>query len=1007
MAWRGQLLTCLTEPWAFEDDSAFREHLRTSMHTTLKWFSLMGTGLLLLHLSALLLRLLLSGTDGLFSMPPVTALQIGSSLLALAFCFGGIVAVRSQCSLTEARLFGGMALLAIAIGGLPYDLISGSIHSARLIPLYLGVVLAIPFQAWQTFSLGVALFLIVLGGGTYGPFLFPAASSAVPLAEALNEIGTCTILMTGFTVLSLTYRYAQFHGRQTTQRALHTSRSLLHRTEEMAKVGGWEYQVDSGQMSWTEELYRLHAVPLSYEPDLQATIEFYAEQAQPVFQSALDRCIEEGQTFQLELPFVTANGTRRWARTRGEAHVEDGTTTRVTGMVHDITDRKEMEQKLQESEKRLRRAQRIAHLGNWERDLERDALICSSEVHRIFGWPNDFDVTYETFLNTIHPDDRAEVRQARSKAMDEEDTLDIEYRIQRPDGEQRFIHERGEVYRRDGHPVRFSGTVLDITDRKKMEQEVRESRLALSEAQKLADTGHLTVDFVNNVVDLSNEGSRLLGLDADKQYIVDDLIELVHPEDRDRVRYAFARMHQEPVHELEYRIQTNDGSVRWMRERGRPVKDESGRTKRVFGVLTDITELKTRAKERQERESKIEALYTATSRLLKATSRSEVAALIEELTLNTFDYPISSVQLLDDEQLLPIRVSPQMRELLPQSFANHIDDDSLPSRAFRQEDTVLVDDVQEADLNADYGPLRSWVSIPLSNRGILSIGALEPEAIDSFDIRLLEILSGHATVVLDRIERERELVQAKESAEKANELKSAFLANMSHEIRTPLTSIIGFAEAIGDASPASVQDNDQSIPRFASLIEKSGRRLLDTLNSVLDFSQLEAGSLQLHLQTVDVAAEIEETIDFYQPRATDADIDLSMTLPNSLPDVYADPEAFRRVLRNLLSNAVKFTDSGGSITVRAHEQDDETVVIQVEDTGIGIDEEFVPHLFDAFEQESTGSKRTHEGSGLGMAVAKRLVHLMQGTIRVSTEKGTGTRFTIELPQNAPETAQIA
>lgn len=1005
MDWRRQLQTCLTDPWAFEDDSAFREHLTTTMHTTLQWFSGLGLVLSLLYFFILLLVQVLS-QGGLSSIPLTTAFRMGSAGLALVVCLGGMAAVRAKCSLTEARLFGVIALVVITLGGVPGDLMAGSIHSARLIPLYLAVVFAVPLQAWHTFGLGMTLLLLVFVGGTYGPLLNPHLSTSVPLADVLSEIVACTLLATGFTVLSLTYRYVQFRGRQTTRQALHASRSLLHRTEEMAKVGGWELQVDSEEMSWTEELYRLHAVPLTYEPDLQATIDFYAPKAQPVFQSALDRCIEEGQTFQLELPFETANGTRRWARTRGEAHVEDGETTRVTGMVHDITDRKKMEQKLQESEKRLRRAQRIAHMGNWERDLERDSLICSSEVHRVFGWPDDLDVTYETFLNAIHPDDRDQVRHARSKALDEENDLDIEYRIQRPDGEERFIHERGEVYRRDGHPVRFSGTVLDITDRKEMEQEVRESRLALSEAQKLADTGHLTIDFINNVVDLSKESSRLLGLDADTQYRVDDLIELVHPEDRDRVRYAFARMHQEPVHELEYRIQLN-GSVRWMRERGRPVKDESGHTERVFGVLTDITELKTRAKERQERESKIEALYTATSRLLKATSRSEVGALIEELTLNTFDYPISSVQLLDDDQLLPIRVSPQMRQILPQPSSNHLEDGSLPSRAFGTEDTVLVTDLQDADLDADYGSLRSWVSIPLGNRGVLSIGALDPEAIDSFDIRLLEILSGHATVVLDRIERERELVRAKESAEKANELKSAFLANMSHEIRTPLTSIIGFAEAIGDATPTPVQDGDESIPRFASLIEKSGRRLLDTLNSVLDFSQLEAGSLQLQLQTIDLAAEIEETIGIYQPRATDANIDLSMNLSDNLPDVYADPEAFRRVLRNLLSNAVKFTDSGGSITVSAQAHEDEMVKIQVEDTGIGIDEEFVPHLFDAFKQESTGSKRTHEGSGLGLAVAKRLVHLMQGSINVRTEKGIGTRFTIKLPQNAPETAQVA
>jgi signal transduction histidine kinase len=296
--------------------------------------------------------------------------------------------------------------------------------------------------------------------------------------------------------------------------------------------------------------------------------------------------------------------------------------------------------------------------------------------------------------------------------------------------------------------------------------------------------------------------------------------------------------------------------------------------------------------------------------------------------------------------------------------------------------------------------------VPLGARGLLSIGSPTSDGIDEFDLRLIEILAGNATGVLDRIEREQELVQAKETAEEASELKSAFLANMSHEIRTPLTSIIGFAEAIGDSAPdtSPPAENGQDVLHFSSLIEKSGRRLLDTLNSVLDFSQLEAGSMQISPDRIDVGAEIAETVELFRPRAEDADVDLNAHYPNSPIRAHADPEALRRVLRNLVSNAVKFTDPGGAVTIRA-EKTEERVQIEVEDTGIGIDSEFIPHLFDAFEQESTGSERTHEGSGLGLAVAHRLVTLMDGRIDVETEKGEGTRFTVRLLREAPATVQ--
>ena len=1006
--WDQHIRECLTNPWALEDDPAFRDHLQTNMHTTLRWFSTIGLVLSALYLLVLAGLQLPSSPTWIPSLAPETALRMGNGLLATALSLIGMMAARMQCSIWEGRMLVTVTVLAVGLGGLPHDLLAGSIHTQRFTPLFLAAVLAVPLQAWQTLSLGISLLLIIVAGGEFGPLLFLDAQSTLPILGPLFQVGAFTLLLTGFTILFLAYRYEQFQAQRSTRQALQTSRTLLHRTEEMARVGGWELDVKTGRMSWTKELYRIHAVPLRYEPDLTSAIDFYAPEAQPVFRSALSRCIDEGHPFQLELPFDTAHGSRRWVRTRGEAHVENGTTTRVTGIVHDITDRKQMERELQESENRLRRAQRIAHLGNWERDLETDTLLLSEELRRIFGWDEDAEVTYEAFLSTLHPEDRDEVRDARADALDGTAPLNVEYRIQRPDGEERFVHERGEVNRENGHPVRLSGTVLDITERKEMEREVRQSRMALAEAQKIAQTGHLTINLVTNTVQLTEASGRLLGLDPDVDHEVNDLLHLVHRDDRDRVRHAFARMHNEPVHELEYRISPDDAdTVRWMRERGRPLKDDAGETEEIFGVLTDVTELKERAQEREERESKIEALYAATGRLIQATSRSEVAALIEELVLNTFSYPLTCVQLRDDDQLLPVRVSPQLRELLPVRPSHHVNADTVGSNAYQTGETIVVEDLDHEDVSFDSGPLRTWACIPLGDRGLLSIGSPQVNDIDAFDLRLVEILASNAAVVLDRIEREQELVQAKETAEQASELKSAFLANMSHEIRTPLTSIIGFAEAIGEQRPGgrSPDENGQDATQFASLIEKSGRRLLETLNSVLDFSQLEAGSMHLRPNRIDIAPEIEETVELFRARAREADVDLSIDVPDAPVDAYADPEAVRRVLRNLISNAVKFTDSGDAVTVRAIQTADWTQ-IEVEDTGIGIDPEFVPHLFDAFEQESTGNKRTHEGSGLGLAVAKRLVNLMNGTIDVDTAKGNGTCFTIRLPTDPPATTEV-
>ena len=252
--------------------------------------------------------------------------------------------------------------------------------------------------------------------------------------------------------------------------------------------------------------------------------------------------------------------------------------------------------------------------------------------------------------------------------------------------------------------------------------------------------------------------------------------------------------------------------------------------------------------------------------------------------------------------------------------------------------------------------------------------------------------------VTEERRREEALVEAKEEAEAADRLKSAFLAAMSHEIRTPLTSILGFAEAIGEetrGASAAEEVDLGTLTQFSALIEESGKRLMDTLTGVLNLSKLEAGEMDLGARPVDLAEQAEKIAEELRPQAEGKGLALRAETGEGPTRARADAGGVQIVLRNLMSNAIKYTEEG-EVRVRAYRKNSEAV-LEVEDTGVGMDPSRAEDLFEPFRQASEGMSREYEGTGLGLAVTKEAAEQMGGTVEVETEKGEGSRLTVRLP----------
>jgi cell cycle sensor histidine kinase DivJ len=246
--------------------------------------------------------------------------------------------------------------------------------------------------------------------------------------------------------------------------------------------------------------------------------------------------------------------------------------------------------------------------------------------------------------------------------------------------------------------------------------------------------------------------------------------------------------------------------------------------------------------------------------------------------------------------------------------------------------------------------------------------------------------------VSERKAQEEALAEARVESERANAAKSRFVATMSHELRTPLNVIIGFSEMLAKETTLPVPRREE----YAQLINESGRHLLSVVNGILDMSKIETGNFEITREPFAPAQVVAGCCDLMGLKASQAGIAMERRIAEGMPDILADKRAVNQILLNLLSNAIKFTNRGGHITVSAA-CGGPWAVLEVEDTGVGVDAADLPRLGDPFFQARSSYNREHEGTGLGLSIVKGLVELHGGELDIRSRLGQGTHVIVRLP----------
>jgi signal transduction histidine kinase len=299
--------------------------------------------------------------------------------------------------------------------------------------------------------------------------------------------------------------------------------------------------------------------------------------------------------------------------------------------------------------------------------------------------------------------------------------------------------------------------------------------------------------------------------------------------------------------------------------------------------------------------------------------------------------------------------------------------------------TLLEDIVPKSSVFNDFQLEHDF---PAIGRRVMLLNARKLQAAHHGELLLL--------VMEDVTERRRSEadLKAKEMAETANKTKSLFLANMSHELRTPLNAINGFAEFLMDGRSGHLNPKQKE---YLDDILNSGRHLLQLINDILDLAKVEANKMDLHPERFSLTKTIEGVCAVAKPITQKKSIKIGIQIANEIGDVVLDQQKFKQILYNLISNAVKFTDKGGRVDICASLLDRCHFKLVVSDTGIGIRAEDISRLFTEFAQLDSGASRRYEGTGLGLALTRKIIELQGGTIGVESEVGKGSAFSVILP----------
>lgn len=806
---------------------------------------------------------------------------------------------------------------------------------------------------------------------------------------------------------------------------LKESSLILNEAQRLAHLGHISVDMTTNEMEWSEEIYKLYGIDPDRKPDMEYILGLVHPDDLENVQNGLDLAMKQVKDYNIEHRLIRANnGEILWVHAQASMKFdEDGNPKSLLGTVLDITNRKNSEKTIVESNLRFNQLANNTSDVYWLGDATDINDIKWLYINPAFEgvWQHTPEELYQDpsiWYNCIHEDDKERISTSFMNFLNGKvKEYNVRFRIIRPDGTLRHIAATGNlVKKQDEEITRVAGISRDITSQVKNENQIKALNKNLESLVKQR-TEELTIEknFSETILNSLPGIFSLISIDgthvrwnknhrkvtgySKQEYKQMDAFDFFSKDEKKEIINELSQLKEKGEINLETKLLTKSGQEIPYFLSG--VKIFINNEEYLAGTGIDISERKLLENQLKKSKEHVEALYHVSKQLSSTLSLKGVLDRVLSELKNVLSFDSASVQVLkgDYYEIISVIGFPNSEKVLNQRFRADMDTFSKAEKDPKK--PVIIKDVRSHyrfnDLSKNK-KIRSTMGIPLiiddDYIGRITLDKNEVNHFNLEHVRQVSAFASNAAIAVKNAKLFEELEKSKIEATKANKAKSNFLANMSHEIRTPMNAILGFSEILSH----HIEDTTQL--EYLDSIRSSGKTLLTLINDILDLSKIESGKFDFNYQAVNINKLIQETIKMLSLKASEKGLQLGMLTSSTVPNnLQLDELRIKQILINLINNAIKFTEKGSvKIEVACENISKGTLdlLLKVKDTGISIPKKYHEKIFHAFDQMDMQDDRKHEGTGLGLTITQQLINLMNGSIALESKQGKGSTFTITL-----------